>query len=209
MSFKKFFLFGFSASELQHMGSLDMICGVSFSCVHTHAQSCLTLCDPRDCSPPGSFVHGIFPTRILEQVAISSSRGYSQPRSPTHAACISCIDRRTRPLSHLGSSPNHWTTREFPSYCLLLSLSWIDGAWNKLWKFANFWSKHWSKDKTFKRVFHVQMFMSYERAIIWFWIIQLPEIFISYFLFLSPGPTFISTQNLELKKRNFWTVSRC
>ena len=33
-------------------------------------QSCLTLCDPTDCSPPGSFVHGILQTRILEWVVI-------------------------------------------------------------------------------------------------------------------------------------------
>ena len=33
------------------------------------AQSCLTLCDPMDCSPPGSFVHGILWARILEWVA--------------------------------------------------------------------------------------------------------------------------------------------
>ena len=39
-----------------------------------HAQSCLTLCDPGDCSLPGSSVHGIFQARILEWVAISSSR---------------------------------------------------------------------------------------------------------------------------------------
>ena len=42
---------------------------------HTHlsevAQSCLTLCDPMDCSPPGSSVHGILQARILEWVAIS------------------------------------------------------------------------------------------------------------------------------------------
>ena len=37
------------------------------------AQSCLTLCDPTDCSPPGSSVHGILQARILEQVAISFS----------------------------------------------------------------------------------------------------------------------------------------
>ena len=36
-------------------------------------QSCPTLCDPMDCSPPGSFVHGILKARILEWVAISSS----------------------------------------------------------------------------------------------------------------------------------------
>ena len=39
------------------------------------AQSCLTLCDPMDCSPPGSAVHGILQIRILEQVAIPFSRG--------------------------------------------------------------------------------------------------------------------------------------
>ena len=41
------------------------------------AQSHLTLCNPMDCSPPGSSVHGIFQARILEWVAISSSRGSS------------------------------------------------------------------------------------------------------------------------------------
>ena len=40
-------------------------------------QSCPTLCDPVDCSQPGSFIHGIFQARILEWVAISSSRGSS------------------------------------------------------------------------------------------------------------------------------------
>ena len=41
------------------------------------AQSCLTLCDPMDCSPPGSSVHGILQARIQEWVAISFSRGSS------------------------------------------------------------------------------------------------------------------------------------
>ena len=41
------------------------------------AQPCPTLCDPMDCRPPGSSVHGISQARILEWVAISSSRGYS------------------------------------------------------------------------------------------------------------------------------------
>ena len=43
-------------------------------------QSCLTLCDPMDCSLPGSFVRGIFQARILEWVVISFSRGSSRPR---------------------------------------------------------------------------------------------------------------------------------
>ena len=45
-------------------------------------QSCPTLCDPVDCSPPGSSVHGILQVRILEWVAISSSREASRPRAP-------------------------------------------------------------------------------------------------------------------------------
>ena len=44
------------------------------------AQSCPILCDPMDCSMPGSSVHGIFQARILEWVAISSSMGSSSPR---------------------------------------------------------------------------------------------------------------------------------
>ena len=38
-------------------------------------QSCPTLCDPVDCSPPGSSVHGIFQARVLEWIAIPFSRG--------------------------------------------------------------------------------------------------------------------------------------
>ena len=44
------------------------------------AQSCPTLCDPVDYCPPGSSVHGILQARILEWVAMPSSRGSSQPR---------------------------------------------------------------------------------------------------------------------------------
>ena len=44
------------------------------------AQSCPTICDPMDCSLPGSSVHGILQARILEWVAVPFSRGSSQPR---------------------------------------------------------------------------------------------------------------------------------
>ena len=43
------------------------------------AQSCMTLCSPMDCNPPGSSVHGIFQSRTLEGVARSSSRGFPNP----------------------------------------------------------------------------------------------------------------------------------
>ena len=49
---------------------------------------CLTLCDPVDCSPQGSSVHGISQTRILEWVSISFPRGSSQPRDWTQVSCI-------------------------------------------------------------------------------------------------------------------------
>ena len=52
------------------------------------AQSCLTLCNPMDCSSPGSSVHRISQARILEWVAISFSRGSSWPTDWTRVSCI-------------------------------------------------------------------------------------------------------------------------
>ena len=46
-------------------------------------QSCLTFCNPMDCGPPGSSVHGILQARVLEWVAVPSSRGSSPPRDRT------------------------------------------------------------------------------------------------------------------------------
>ena len=59
----------------------------------TVAQSRLTLFNPLDCSPPGSSVHGILQARIWEWVAISYSRGSSQPRDQTSVSCNSCLGR--------------------------------------------------------------------------------------------------------------------
>ena len=61
---------------------------------------CLTLCDPTDCSPPGSSVHEISQARMLEWVAIPFSRGAFWPRDRTPVSCI------TRWIL------NHWATRE-------------------------------------------------------------------------------------------------
>ena len=54
-------------------------------------QLCLILCDPMDCSLVGSSAHGIVQARILEWVAMSFSRGSSQPRDRTCVSCVSCI----------------------------------------------------------------------------------------------------------------------
>ena len=64
---------------------------LSLSCVKVQVlviRSCLTLCDPMDCSPPGSSVHGICQARILEWVPIPFSKGSSQPRDQTRVFCI-------------------------------------------------------------------------------------------------------------------------
>ena len=67
------------------------------------AQSCLFLCNPMDCSLPGSSVHGILQVRILEWVAIPFSRGSSQPRDWTWISYIA------------GRFFTIWTTSEDPS----------------------------------------------------------------------------------------------
>ena len=50
-------------------------------------QSCPTLCNPMDCSLPGSSVHGILQARILEWVAVPFVSGSSQPRNRTGVSC--------------------------------------------------------------------------------------------------------------------------
>ena len=70
-------------------------------CLHLflHASACevasvsLSLCDPRDCGPPGSPVHGLLQAGILEWVAMPSSRGSSHPRDRTCVSCVFCIGR--------------------------------------------------------------------------------------------------------------------
>ena len=57
-------------------------------------QSCLTLWNLMDLSPPGFFFHGILQARILEWVAVPSSRGSSQPRDRTCFSHVSCFSRR-------------------------------------------------------------------------------------------------------------------
>ena len=52
------------------------------------SQSCLTLCNPTDCSPPGSSVHGVLETRILERVAMPFSRGSSSSRDRTWSPAL-------------------------------------------------------------------------------------------------------------------------
>ena len=69
--------------------------------VYSVAHLCPTLCNPKDCSPLSSSVHGILQASIPGWVAISFSRGSSQFRDQTCVSCVSCIAGRfftTEPL---------------------------------------------------------------------------------------------------------------
>ena len=69
-------------------------------CVHAKLlQSCPTLCDPVDSSPPGSSVLGFLQARIVEWGSIPSSKGSSWPRNWTQVSYVSCIGRQV--LHHL------------------------------------------------------------------------------------------------------------
>jgi len=111
-----------------------------WSLVVSVAQSCPTLCNPTDCSPPGSSVHGILQARILEWIAISFSRGPSQPRDQTHVSYVllhwqvgslplvppgkvvrwrSCLQNGSRALRNVASAlVNSLTSDCFPSCSL-------------------------------------------------------------------------------------------
>ena len=80
---------------------MEIIAGVYAKLLYL---ACPTLCNPKGCSPSGSSVHGILQARILEWVAMLSSRVFSQPRDPTRISYVSCIGRRALyHESHLGS----------------------------------------------------------------------------------------------------------
>ena len=91
-------------------------------------QSCLTFCNPMDCSLPGSSIHGILQARILEWVTMTCSWGSSLPRDRTHVSYVSCIGRRVLYHEcHLGP----------PGCCLLLLhmfclfvLATLSGLWD-------------------------------------------------------------------------------
>ena len=79
---------GFSRQEHWGVGCHFLLQCMKVKSESEVTQSCPTLGDPMDCSPPGSSIHGIFQARVLEWAAISFSRGSSQPRDRTWVSCI-------------------------------------------------------------------------------------------------------------------------
>ena len=116
------------------------------------AQSCPTFCDPMDCSLPGSSVHGIFQAIALEWIAISFSRGSSQPRDWTQVSCI--VDRHftiwaTREVLILN--PKNWRGREWQCHDRYKSLGLpflfplLSSLYQSCWVRTSIW---WIKQKT-------------------------------------------------------------
>ena len=75
--------------------------------------ACVQLRIPKDCSPPGSSVYGIFQSRILAWLAISYSKGSSQPRDPTCVFCVFCVSCIGRQILY------NWATWEDPQWTWL------------------------------------------------------------------------------------------
>ena len=91
------------------------------------AQSCLTYCDPMDCSMPGSWVHGILLPRILEWVVIAFSRASFWPRHGTRVSVSPALQADSLPLSHQGSPPTY---------------KWMLKQQNLLWEALGYCSRH-------------------------------------------------------------------
>ena len=105
-----FFTISANREALEHWSGLCRV----VSCREV-TQSCPTLCDPMDCSLPGSSLHGILQARVLEWVSISFSRESSQPKDQTWVSCIPgrCFNlwatRVAYPFSRESSPPRNWT----------------------------------------------------------------------------------------------------
>ena len=103
-------------------------------CVLSHF-SCVWLCDPMDCSPPGPSVHGIPQARILEWIAMPSSREPPQSRDRTCISYVSCIGRQVLdsqawrtdlwlPRGREGEEVMDW--KFGVSRCKILYIGWIN-----------------------------------------------------------------------------------
>ena len=81
-------------------------------------QSCLTLCDPMDCSPPGSSVHEILQAGILEWVVIPSSRGSPWRRDQTRLLhCRQTLYHLNYQEAHFNLCLQHTLFKILPSLC--------------------------------------------------------------------------------------------
>ena len=102
-------------------------------------QSCPTPCDPMDCNPSGSSVHGISQPGILEWVVISTSRGSSWPKDPNRISCTAGRFFTTTPLEkpwtiticHYNQGQRGWDCIIF--HCSLLRSCFLTTYFNSGW----------------------------------------------------------------------------
>ena len=107
------------------------------------SQSCPTLCNPIECNPPGSSVHGIFQARILEWVAVSSSRVIfpTQGSNPGLPHCRQILNH----LSHFAKSLQSCPTlcdpidgsppgSPIPGILQAKTLEWVAISFSRAWK---------------------------------------------------------------------------
>ena len=101
-----------SVWDWKEAGGWEILCTWKWARSHTMAiiqlcsvaQLCLTLFDPMDCSPPGSSVHGIFHTRILEWVAFFLLQGIFPTQRSNRTSPVS--------LALVGGFFTHWAIKE-------------------------------------------------------------------------------------------------
>ena len=90
-------------SKREHWLFLLCVCVCVCVCLCSVAQLCPTLCNPMDCSLPGSSIHEILPARTLEWVAISFSRRSSQLKDQTHISYTPALQVESLLLSDQGN----------------------------------------------------------------------------------------------------------
>ena len=145
--------------QLQKL-TIQLLASISNECVCLVAQSCPILCNPMDYSPPGSSVHGIFQSRILEYIAISSSR---EPSWPSDWICVSPANTQVRKSFHYD---NTCILSNVPA-CIFLPLLWGNQIQSlKKKKFLNFCSYFFSiqschGDGYFKLFFYLSSHLPY------------------------------------------------
>ena len=100
---------GLDSPQVEHISSLSLLQYRAHVAYCAQMLSRVRLCDPMDCSPPESSVHGILQARTLEWVAMPSSRRSSQPRDQTRVSWVSCIGWWVL---------YHWHHLGSPTYCL-------------------------------------------------------------------------------------------
>ena len=147
------------------------------------AQSCLTLCNPMDCSSLDSFVHGISQARILEQVAIPFSGGSSWPRDRTHMFCIAGRFLMTEPPAAAAAAkslqlcptlcdPIDYSPPGSPMPGILQSrtLEWVAISFSNAWKWkgkVKSLSRVWLLVTPWTAAYQAPLSMGFSRQVYW------------------------------------------